>query len=88
MNNPFALFENIPLLSWLPCETFFSLVSRHHHLWGHGLASQTNFMLFGKKRGGTHHDFPSCIDDFTRRTEFRYGSAEIVCSQHTLRRSC
>ena len=35
MKSSSQLFESTPLLDWLPDETFFSLVSRNHYLWGH-----------------------------------------------------
>ncbi len=79
-------FGDAPLLSWLPDETLFSLVSRHHKFWGHGLAKQTNLLLFGRSRGGSQHDLPSGIDDFVRLTEQRLGTADEICVQHTLLR--
>jgi len=41
------------LLSWLPGETLFSLCSRHHRLWGHGLSSRSTGIMFGGTRLGT-----------------------------------
>ncbi len=52
------------LLPWLPGETLFSLPSRHHRLWGHGLSSRSTEIMFGGTRMGTHHDFPIGLDDF------------------------
>jgi len=36
-----SLFSEYQLLCWLPDETLFSLVSRHHQLWGHVTSAQT-----------------------------------------------
>lgn len=79
-------FDGSPLLSWLPDETLFSLVSRLHMLWGHQLASRTSSILFGQLRGGIHHDLPSCIDFFVQRTGHAFGSALDICTERTLLR--
>lgn len=86
MENSQDLFDRMPMLSWLPDETLFSLVSRHHFFWGHRQASRTNMMLFGCARGGTHHDFPSCLDEFAKRSEERFGGAIEVSKERTLLR--
>lgn len=78
-------FEN-PLLGWLPGETLFSLCSRHHHLWGHGQAARTAQLMFGHSRAGTHHDFPSALDEFTLRTMGVYGKSGQLAREHTLLR--
>ena len=51
-----SLFSEYQLLCWLPDETLFSLVSRHHQLWGHVTSAQTCQLIFGRARAGTHHD--------------------------------
>ena len=62
------LFPEYQLLSWLPDETFFSLVSRHHQLWGHITAAQTCQLMFGSARAGVHHDLPNSLGAFAQRT--------------------
>lgn len=52
------------LLPWLPGETLFSLCSRQHRLWGYSLSSRSTEIMFGGKRLGTQHDFPSGLDAF------------------------
>lgn len=46
------------LLTAHPNETLYSIVSRLHAYWGYTLASKTNLILFGRVRGGYHHDPP------------------------------
>lgn len=58
-----------PMPQWLPDETFFSLVSRYHAVSGNRLAAHTNLALFGVHRGGSQHDFPTHLTNFTTRTE-------------------
>ena len=86
MTDTASLFEGTGLLTWLPDETLFSLCSRHHFFWGHRLASDTNTMLFGHRRGGAQHDLPGCIDEFVARTNGRFGTAGDICSDRTLLR--
>jgi len=50
-------FEAAPLLDWLPGETLFSIVSRHHCFWGHTLSSRTSLLVFRSDRTGRQHDF-------------------------------
>ncbi|AMO93198.1 homeo-like domain protein [Collimonas fungivorans] len=84
MNTTHDLFDSAELLSWLPGETLFSLISRHHYFWGHQFAKDTNIYLFGRSRSGSQHDLPSCIDEFVRRTEHSFGSALEICTERTL----
>ena len=74
------------LLTWLPGETLFSLCSRQHRLWGYGLSSRSTEILFGGKRLGTRHDFPSGLDAFVLRTEGQLGSAVEIARDRTLLR--
>jgi hypothetical protein len=83
VNSSFDLFETPPLLEWLPDETFFSLASRHHRLWGHSVAHRTAEQLFGHFQGGAHHDFPSYLGEYVARTGGVHGSVETL-AQHTL----
>ena len=84
LNTTQDLFDGVALLSWLPDEILFSLVSRHHRFWGHRLAKHTNVLLFGRPLGGSQHDFPSCIDEFVKRTDQCHGTAIEICTEHTL----
>lgn len=78
------LFEGLSLLPWLPGETLFSLVSRHHQMWGHAVSSRTADLFFGHPQGGTHHDLPNRVGAFSSRTMEFYGSAREVALQRTL----
>jgi hypothetical protein len=84
MTSQFDLFENAALLAWLPGETLFSLVSRHHYFWGYRLASQTCQRFFGHSRSGSQHDLPSRLSEFAARTGGHYGGAEEVARQRTI----
>lgn len=73
-----------PLLEWLPEETLFSLCSRHHVLFGHGVSSRTTTLLFGQRRFGAQHDFPSHLEALASRTCGLLGSADEIASARTL----
>jgi Tn7-like transposition protein D/TniQ len=84
---PADLFPRVDsLLPWLPGETLFSLCSRHHRLWGHGLSSSSTEMMFGGTRLGTQHDFPSGLDGFVLRTEGQLGHAVEIARDRTMLR--
>lgn len=73
-----------PLPSWLPDETFFSLASRYHTLAGHRLPEYTSLALFGRRRWGYQHDFPSPLDAFVERTAGQLGSAQELVQTRTV----
>lgn len=77
------LFAQSPILTWLPDETLFSLVSRLDSLWGAGDPRRTAQMLFGGRRAGVHHDLPGSLHEFERRTQGRLGSATEVALTKT-----
>ncbi|MGB6100363.1 MAG: TniQ family protein [Comamonas sp.] len=78
------LFPEYQLLSWLPDETFFSLVSRHHQLWGHVTAAQTSQLMFGSARAGVHHDLPNSLGAFAQRTNALLGEVDSIARERTL----
>ncbi|UCU98610.1 TnsD family transposase [Acidovorax radicis] len=78
------LFPEYQLLSWLPDETFFSLVSRHHQLWGHVTSAQTCQLIFGSARAGTHHDLPNSLGAFSQRTNALLGEVDFIARERTL----
>lgn len=84
---PLLNFEHSPLPTIFPDETIYSLVSRLHANWGYPLASRTSSILFGKARGGYHHDLPSCLSEFCSRTENAYGDVAEICLNRTLLKS-
>lgn len=75
-----------PLLEWQLGETLFSLCSRHHRFWGYPTSWQSTEIMFGGRRVGTHHDFPSALDAFEIRTEGRLGAADHLARDRTLLR--
>lgn len=74
----------LPLMPWLPDETLFSLVSRHHRLWGPRTSSWTALQLFGGARIGVQHDFPSGLRIFELTTAGELGTATQIAVSHTL----
>lgn len=70
--------------SWLPGETLFSLVSRHHIISGNCLPSQTCLQMFGHPKQGSAHDFPCRVGEFIRRTGGELGDANQVVRKHTV----
>ena len=80
------LFQSRSLLDGLPDETLFSLISRHHHFWGHSIAARTSELLFGHTRAGSHHDFPNRLQSFVDRTHGCYGDVASIARSQTLLR--
>lgn len=78
------LFEDPGILAWLPDETMFSLASRQHAWSGHGAAWRTCLQLFGSKRGGMEHDFPSHLNVFVDRSQGVAGEALALVNERTL----
>lgn len=78
------LFENPAFLSWLPGETLFSLVSRHHYFWGYTLSARTCEHFFDHPRAGSQHDLPSRLSHFVARTVGRFGNGQKIATGHTL----
>lgn len=81
-----GLETRVPLLQWLPGETFYSLCSRHHRFSGHPISAYTTKALFGHSQAGNQHDFPSRLDSFVERVEGVHGDAELIARQRTLLR--
>lgn len=81
-----GLGAELELLQWLPGETLYSLVSRHHRLWGHRLAGQTAQVLFGNSRRGYQHDFPGGLKTFVGSTGCQLGDVDSLCMERTLLR--
>lgn len=84
MSETDSLFPEFQLLSWLPDESFFSVVSRHHQIWGHATAAQTCDLVFGSKRAGMHHDLPNCLGIFVQRTNEALGDVISIAKERTL----
>jgi hypothetical protein len=72
------------LPGWLPDETFYSLVSRHHRITRNPVARSTSEQLFGRAQSGYQHDFPSSLDAFVERTMGMRGSTREIIREHTI----
>ncbi len=85
--NPGQLALSAPsLFEWLPDETLYSLCSRQHRFWCYVHAWQSARVLFGGRRLGTQHDFPSALDALVTRTQGLWGRAEDIATERTLLR--
>jgi len=72
------------LLEWLPDESLFSLISRQHFFWGYPFSWQTTKCMFGARRVGIHHDFPSGLDALARAVGGHWGTPSTLARQRTL----
>lgn len=72
------------LPAWLPNETFFSFASRYHVLTGNHLAAHTALALFGDRRQGCEHDFPSHLRQFVHRAGDASLRAEDIVLHRTI----
>lgn len=73
-----------PMLRPLADESFFSLCSRHHQLWGSPTSAKTTELLFGHRRRGSQHDFPSELNSFVQRTGGILGTTTDLAIGRTL----
>ena len=80
------LFDTQPafLPSLIDGETLFSWAARYHRFSGNVFAKQSSIQLFGDKRAGLRHDFPSHLDRFSEITRCEIGDAETLAYEHTI----
>lgn len=80
------LFDTNP--AFLPLftegETLFSWAARYHRLSGNAFAKQSSIQLFGSRRAGLRHDFPSHLDQFVEITRGQVEDAETLANERTL----
>jgi hypothetical protein len=72
------------LPEWLPDETLFSWASRYHQLSGHRLPAHTCQVLFGHRRHGSQHDFPTRLDQLVERSGGQLGAPSAIALRHTV----
>ncbi len=84
MTSAYDLFSKSPFLAWLPGETLFSLISRHHYFSGQALSAGTCVQFFGHPRAGSQHDLPSRLAQFVSRTNGGFGDVEDIAKNRTL----
>lgn len=65
-------------------ETLFSWAARFHRLSGNSLAKQSSIQLFGDRRAGLRHDFPSHLHQLVQMTRGLIGDAETLAYERTL----
>jgi hypothetical protein len=74
------------LFDWLPGETLFGLLSRHHRSRGHIESADTIERFFGTRNGVSLHDGMSSLDVLVTKTAGRLGSMKSILEEHTLQR--
>lgn len=79
-----GLLDEVIPQAWLPCESLFSLCSRHHWLSGNYRASSTCEQLFGHRSQGAAHDLPSRVGHFVEVTGGQLGDAESIIRCRTV----
>lgn len=83
LNDGFG-FE-LPSIDWLPDESFYSLCSRLHRLFGHAQPAATARLLFGHSRRGSQPAFPTRLAQFISRTRGAFGtSVERILRSHSI----
>jgi hypothetical protein len=65
-------------------ETLFSWAARYHRLSGNSLAKQSSIQLYGNKRAGLRHDFPSHLQKLVEITQGQIGDAETLACERTV----
>lgn len=65
-------------------ETLYSLVALAQRLRGDSCAEATCAALFGSPAAGLRHDFPSHLDEFSRRTGGAYGTPVELALRHSV----
>lgn len=80
------LFDELPafLPVLTPGETLFSWCARYHRLSGNVHAAESSLQLFGDKRAGLRHDFPSHLDFFAQITGGLLGDTALLARERTL----
>jgi hypothetical protein len=81
-----CLFGELPafLPALTPGETLFSWCARYHRLSGNVHAAESSLQLFGDKRAGLRHDFPSHLDSFAQITDGLLGDTALLARERTL----
>ncbi len=72
----------LPILQ--PDMTLYSLVAIAHRWGGSSRGEQISQSLFGSPGAGLRHDFPSHLDEFSRRTESAYGQPDEIALNATV----
>jgi hypothetical protein len=72
------------ILKWLTDETFFSICSRQHAVWGNLDPTITFRMLFDSIRHPIKHDFPNSLDALRGNIGSIWGDADSIIYGHTV----
>lgn len=69
---------------WLEDETFFSVCSRQHVIWGNIEASTTSRLLFGSPEIRSAHDFPHSLNTLPSNISSVLGDPDSIICRHTI----
>jgi len=72
------------ILNWLPDETFYSICSRQHIVWGNHKPAASFRMLFDSIAPPIKHDFPHCLDGLNCHIRSIWGGPESIIHKHTI----
>ncbi|WP_313054397.1 TnsD family Tn7-like transposition protein [Pseudomonas lopnurensis] len=71
-------------LNWLEDETFFSVCSRQHVIWGSPDAMTTFRRLFQSEGNSLPHDFPHSLDALRHQMRAVLGDPDVIISRRTI----
>lgn len=75
---------SVPVVRWLPDETFFSICCRQHRFMCHVTKASTTAWLFGEGSSSVQHDFPSRLNSLPQKAKEVWGSPFNIITEHTI----
>lgn len=75
---------SIPIVRWLPDETFFSVCCRQHRFMCQVTKASTTAWLFGERSSSVQHDFPSKLNSLPQKAKEVWGSPFNIITDHTI----
>lgn len=75
---------SVPIVRWLPDETFFSVCCRQHRFMCKVTKAITTAWLFGEGSSHMQHDFPSRLNSLPQKAKEVWGSPFNIITEHTI----
>ncbi|WAB98060.1 TnsD family Tn7-like transposition protein [Pseudomonas putida] len=75
---------SVPIVRWLPDETFFSVCCRQHRFMCQVTKASTTAWLFGEGSRSIQHDFPSKLNSLPQKAKEVWGSPFNIITEHTI----
>ena len=75
---------SVPIVRWLPDETFFSVCCRQHRFMCQVTKAITTAWLFGEGSSRMQHDFPSRLNSLPQNAKEVWGSPFNIITEHTI----